>query len=456
MTSWVPYDPNKSPVQASLAVAAVLETQGVKVIKMHQGAEESVPEKLEELRHFEGRLNPVYNNTIPLQILAAEYAQKFHGLPAKPENTFPLQVNGRHLLNEGWGIAATPYIESILEGNANKRPTALFPIDHWPMYQNVSKRTYIHKAQQIGYGLEPNNILNSVLKEIDIFTEGDQARHDSIAVFSSNLPANPTGYSSSVEEIKSIQNMLDGINADRSERGLPRIVHVADDPYFGGLEQKNTGSIFKTPYEGNFEVNGMTPSIHVISFSKALGTANPGMSIAIFTNDKMAKEFNAAVISDVGFSYVPGAMNNLGEMISPKNYGILRDHFNELRNKYVRNHSHVKNYLGPQLVAGDPNMVCALRIPPEVLNKSILCHDGERRVITNGRELAEYIANTHRVITVDQSRPDEPMLRLALKLKDSGQIEEGVKKIAQAFDDLRNAPALNRGAAVGAPDIGPH
>lgn len=437
MTSWVTYDPNKSPVQASLAVAAALETQGVKVIKMHQGAEETVPKAFADLREYKGSLSPLYNNTLPGSTQTAQFVRTFWGLPADESNTVLLQSNGRGVLAHGCRMATQPFIK------AQVAPAALGPGLCWPMYEDVYDDANVQDL--IAYDISRDSIADNLIEVTHAFSGGDLKKNDRVAFMVSNLPANPTGNASNPQEVGKIQSTLDFVNRGRLDRGVPPLVQITDDPYFAGLEQKDTGSVFKTPYEGNFQKDGDTPSIHVISFSKALATARPGMTAVVFTNSAMAAKFRKAIIAANGFSYEPAVMNNFIEMISEHNYPVLKDHFaNALRGKYIRNHAHVQNHLGPQLLDGDPNMVCTIRIPPEALGKSILCNDGQNRAITNGREMAEYIANTYGVITVDQSYAGEPLLRLALKLEDSGQIEDGVLKIARAYDDLRNAPAVSR------------
>jgi aspartate/methionine/tyrosine aminotransferase len=446
MTQWIPYDVNKSPVQASLAVATALEAQNVRIIKMHQGAEESVPKAFSHLREYKGSFSPLYNNVLPGRKETAQFVRTFFGLPADENNTFLEQNNGRNPLARAARMSTRPFIKAKLE------PAAITQQKRWPMYDDVMIDANVE--HQIMYDLKRNGLVNDIAFKTGKFL-GEEGKNRGLAIFVSNLPANPTGYASSPEEMKNIESLLAAFNEYNAEKGLPKIVHIADDPYFGGLEQKDTGSVFKTPYEGNFKMDGITPSVHVISFSKALGTARPGMTATVFTSSKMAKDYETAIKAGNAFSYDPAAMAAFTQMISEENYPALREHFQTaLRDKYIRNFGHVQKHLGAQLVDGDPNMVCTIRIPPEALGQSIRCHDGERRTISNGREMAEYIANTYGAITVDQSLPGEPMLRLALKLEDSGQIEEGVYKIAQAFDDLRNAPALNRGVVAEAPDLG--
>lgn len=443
MTSWVTYDPNKSPVQASLAVAAALEAQGVKVIKMHQGAEESVPKALSHLREYKGSFSPLYNNALPGRKETAQFVRTFFGLPADENNTFLGQDNGRNPLARAARMSTRPFIKAKLE------PVAITQQKRWPMYDDVMMDANIE--HQIMYDLKRDGLAGDIAYKKGAFFE-EESKNRGLAIFVSNLPANPTGYASSQKEVKNIESILASFNEENAQNGLPKLVHIADDPYFGGLEQKDTGSVFKTPYEGNFKMDGITPSVHVISFSKALGTARPGMTAIVFTNSKMAKDYETAIKAGSGFSYDPAAVGAFTQMISEENYPILRDHFQTaLRNKYLRNHTYVKDHLGSQLLDGDPNMVCTIRIPPEALGKSILCNDGKNRTITNGREMAEYIANTYGVITVDQSLGNEPLLRLALKLEDSGQIEDGVLKIARAYDDLRNAPAVSRN--LNGPDL---
>ncbi len=445
MSEWVKYDVERSPVQASLEIARVLKEQDKNLIFMHQGAEESVPKGLEHLRHFDGTMSPLYNNVLPAREEMAGFARHFFGLPAEPKNTFVVQSNGRDVLARAWRMTTHPFIE------AKMGPVAGLPRKHWPMYQDVVIDANVE--HQIKYDINRGDVLNSIRHEIDAFTGGDQSLQDRIAILATNLPANPTGYASSVEEVKEIQDFLDRINEYRAERGMPKIAHIADDPYFAGLMQKLTGSVLKTPYEGNFKIDSVTPSFIVFSFSKALGTANLGTTGIVVTDSKMAKSFETALKAGNGFSFVKGAMDNFSEMISEKNYPLVREHFGNLRAKYLRNFTHVQNSLGQHLLDGDPNMVCTIRIPDNVLNKSILCNDGQRREITSGRDVVEYIANTYGVMTVDQSLPDEPLLRLALKLENEEQIAKGAHSVDRAYNDLANAPSLNRGFAMSAPDL---
>ena len=230
MTSWVPYDPNKSPVQASLAAVAALEAQGVKVIKMHQGAEESVPKALADLREYKGSFSPLYNNTLPGRKEAAQFVRTFFGLPADENNTFLEQHNGRNSLARAWRMSTRPFIRAKME------PAAILPRLHWPMYQDVVLDANVE--HQITYDLKRNGLVNDIAHKTGRFLE-EKSKSRGLAVYASNLPANPTGLASSPKEMKDIQIFLNRFNESYAQEGLPGIVHIADDPHFGGSPGKD-------------------------------------------------------------------------------------------------------------------------------------------------------------------------------------------------------------------------
>ena len=440
--NWVPYK-DGSAVQEAIAMANGLISQGVQIKPMHQGYEETEPEgALDQFRKYQdrasGKYQPATGHKESTEAFAA-FAAKFLGLPSDRAggNCFALQTNGRVGLGHAFSIVANFYAVDGLN-----HISALVPSSRWPMVD--SKATQARLKNMVEYDVSRGKIAENIIAALD----ADDGK-DRIAVLYTNFPHNPTGLASSGEEIARVQKKLDELNMNRAARNIPPIVHIADDPYFMGLPQNDAtdknNPVFQSPYAGNFQIDGPTPSIHIVSFSKALATASPGFHGTFMTNSDMAKGYGKFLATDLGPSFAPDFMNQIAAMLQEDFHDALREHFLKIHKKYAVNNPIFESH-DSACVDGDPGMTRVLRVPEEALGKRISVN-GETREIKTTRDVCAYIANTTGTILVAQAESGrEDLIRAALKSENPDMIEEGSKDIAKALDDLASAAPISEAA----------
>ena len=430
---WVPYGQG-SAVQESIALAGALDKQGVSIKPLHQGYEETEPGDdnpvLQEMRQFgsemSGKYNPATGHAEATRNFG-HFARDFLGLP--DDHVFTVQTNGRVGLGHAFKRLAALYPSTDLH-----KLVALVPKSCWPMVADEAQDERITNYAE--YDVRRGQIADSVIEALD-----NDRGTDRIAVLYSNFPHNPTGLFASRKEIAAIQSRLDDINADRQKRGQPPIVHVCDDPYFMGLPQNDTAPFIDSPYAGQFQVGGPTPSIHLISLSKALATARPGFHGAVYTNSDMADAHKKFLTRNVGVSFVPEFMHAVASMLDPDNADHLKAHFTKIHEKYTRNNA-IFDKTVPTAVDGDPGMTRVLSVPDTALSKRVDFHGTDIDVRTT-RDVCAYIANTSGTIVVAQAEGgEENLIRVALKSENPEMIEKGCKDIANALKELENAAPI--------------
>mgnify|MGYP007122148224 CR=1 FL=1 len=74
----------------------------------------------------------------------------------------------------------------------------------------------------------------------------------------------------------------------------------------------------KSGYEGVLATDSISPWIAVISFSKALGTAQPGLS-AMIVHDGLRTEMTARLARNNGLSYAPAFFENAYNIFQERN-----------------------------------------------------------------------------------------------------------------------------------------
>jgi hypothetical protein len=428
---WVPYEKG-SAVQKAVAMVNGLKAQGVDIIPMHQGAEETMPGgKLAEFREFSVKICGPYNPAKgpgPLSETFGNFAETFLGIPGK--HAFAVAANGRVGLGFANYLANNPYNKNGV------KPMQAAPDFRWPMVDNKAEENY---AGIVDYKMQRGKMDQNIKAAIE-----GMSNPNTLASVYTNVPWNPGGLNGSKQEIRATLDYMDGINGDRSRKGLPPLVFIADDPYFAGLPQKPDDeiSILDSAYAGNFTLNSPTPSIHVVSLSKALGLASPGIHGIIFTNSDMAEEFAEFITANNGPSFVPEVAQAVNAMLNPDLYPDLAEHFKGLHDKYARNGQPFKIPGRFTLMDGDDGMTRVVEIPPECLNKTIKCIDDETREIKTPRQALEYAANTYGLGSVDQSAHGRNLVRLALKAENPDVAPRGADALQRTFEDLGNAQSL--------------
>ncbi len=431
--TWVNYEAG-SAVQQSIAVVNGLESQGKKIIYMHQGAESAaLSGNLAQYSSYAGHNTPSYNPAKGLpdaRDAMADFAVNFLGLPATRSNTFLLETNGRVELGHAFMMA------NRQANLAHLSAVSLVPRLRWPMVDNKADD---HLTRDLlTYEMDSGDLAKELGR---VLVEGASAERKEAGLVTTsiytNVPHNPTGYRSNQKEMQNVISMLSAHN-QKSEYG---VLLIDDNPYFANLEQKDEGAFLKSPFEG-VQMDDGVPSIHVISFSKALGTAGGGLTGVVITDTKLASTYDSFIATDVGPSFDKANFQNFAALMQETNYPDLRAHFASLHDKYERNHAVIVDKLGQHLLSGEAGMVCTIKVPSDALNKLIDGVDGAKHEITNARKVAEYIANQHGVMVVDQSVGQDAYLRLALKDENTAVIEQGASKIAQAYEELIAAPAI--------------
>ncbi len=442
--------PQISPVQDSIAFAANLESEGKKVIRLNQGAEETVPAQgaLAELRKYDGSFDKGYNKAPGGEMKARENAawflNKFLGYGIDPENTFIVMTNGRNGLHHAFHMAAFDQISAKLEGRSDLSPCVILPELCWPMVMDAVRENYITETQS--FEMVRDGTAEAVRRAVA------QRVTDPLhfAALYTNFPNNPLGLIGSPEDLRETNHFLDQLNVMNRHAGLPNTVHIVDNPYFGGLSQrgKRAETVLRSPYDGMRDNGTLTPHIYNTSLAKAFALATPGAHIMSFSDADMAEKYAGSYGKSRNLlSYDPAAIAAIGGMLAPANENLIREHFEFLNTKYTRNFKAFSKHLGKDLLPADPGMVVTTKIPAECLGKSVKCSDGVTREIKSGHDYSEYLGNETGVIGVDQSitRPSGQswsLMRWALKAEDVSLVEEGAAKIAKANKRLANAPSI--------------
>ena len=426
--SWVPYE-SGSAVQSAIAMAAALKDQNVDIITMHQGYEETeISGDLAPLRTYggtmAGKYNPAGGHGASVKAFAG-FARDFLGLPN--EYCFTAQANGRVGLGHAFLLTSQLY-----QPEAYKNLRVLVPNSRWPMVD--AKATQVNLGNLVSYDVTRGQIADNICRALEEYG-------DSIAALYTNFPHNPTGLVTTDEEMQRIQSTLDTINQTRAASSLPPIVHIADDPYFMSLDSQDTVPYIKSPYAGKFQIDGPTPSVHLISFSKCLGMANPGFYAVVLTNSKMAADYKKFLTTDIGPAFVPEFCDHVTKILSEQSYPALKDHFKKIKQKYIVNNQIFED-LVPGALDGDPGMTRAFAVPDDVLNKQVQVN-GQAINIKTTRDVAAYIANVTGTILVAQSIDGaEKLLRIALKSENPDLVRQACEGIATSFDQLRKAPSI--------------
>jgi aspartate/methionine/tyrosine aminotransferase len=441
MSHWVKYEAG-SAVQMANKLVTGLKAAGRKdLVLLSQGAEETAPDNISPGRKVVVSFDTGYQKDVGGTPAQREVMANFlnaclgYGV-ANPSNTFTFFQNGRTGLYNAFLWAATPHLKAGL------RPGVAVGDLSWPMVEDLAGDAFY--AQNFHYKLRRGGFGEELERTIE-HHKLDNGHRDStvLAAVYSNYPNNPTGLYGTTAEIARAYDVLDRINTWRRGVNMPLITNIADNPYFAGLPGKDSGAFLQSPYEGVVKANGPTPTILVTSFAKALGFATPGVHAMTFSDDAMAGEFEIWAKSKAGFSYFPEAMGHVTDMLQSWKYPALREHFGAMAAKYARNHAILAAALPGMLLDGDPGMVCTMEIPADALGKTVIGHDGERHEIRTGRDVAEYAANMHGVIAVDQSvmvgGAERPLIRFALKTEDEAAMCRGAEGYALAIQELRAA-----------------
>jgi aspartate/methionine/tyrosine aminotransferase len=428
--NWIKLDRTMSPVQASVRLVREMRESGrTDVTSLSIGAESQMPSTDTEI----GRMltatftcSPDYNSLVGgaphVRASIAGWIGRFIGLPATQSNTFLMQTNGRDLMNHAFHCAAFRHLE------ARKSPAMLLPDTSWPMVNESARDAHL---REIYYTLTRDNFAHNVFAAAEEIPSGD------LAAIYTNSPHNPTGICTPAHEMAAMVKMLDHHNDLTGDR----VMHVIDNPYFSGCDQNEQTPYMKSGYEGVIESDSVTPWIAVISFSKAFGTAQPGLSAMVVHND-LASKVSARLSRNNGLSYAPAFFENAANIFNERNDKDARRHFAGLRDKYRANRASALEILSQYLtiVEGDASMTCLFSVPDDLMGRNV-----NGFTINDVNDLVEYMGNETGVVVVNNSVPGRNLIRIALR-ETPGVMRDALEKLRGGLENIMNAKTVTQPA----------
>lgn len=415
-----------SPTAAAVKIFNDLSAANGNVINLGQGREIDDPDgALGDLLSAGMKTTTKYNadtgGPVSLRETAAHWVSRFLGLPADADNTFVLQQLGRESLGYAMGIAARPH------RGKGYIPAMLVPETRWPV---VNDKLDDEGMAPLDYPVARENFAAPVEQLVN--NTGDQV----IAAAYFNFPHNPTGLEISDTENAKIMAVLDNAN----EAGK-NIMRIDDLPYFGNCAQKNGGAHLKTGYEGVLKTDSPTRWACAISFSKALGTAQPGLSIFVChpaLSDKISKRMTRSS----ALAYVPQFFANIETLLSPEMDKDVLAHFDKLRRKYIENRNFAEQAFGDNIVDGDAGMTSLIRVPADLYGRTVSCSDGENRPVNDLNDVIEFLANEG-VVTVNNGHEDDGtgLLRIA-QAQHPENFRKGIEILQAGLEKIKAAPKI--------------
>lgn len=422
------YDETLSPTTASTRFFRALEAYhaenktGRKVINMGQGAEtKKGPLELlgSDVIVIPGKsdITPRYNGTAGGEMAVRERAgawlQRFLGIPAKASNTFVLPMQGRVPLMVSFGLANNGGIFGI-------------PEIHWPMVPGQIG-AFAKGAQIKTYNNPFNGYDNDVPELIG---------HGNVdALYTNGAHHNPTGKNYGKTYAIGLQANLEEINA-----GAKRpIVHILDIPYFHALEQNTdpNGPYYDHGIKELTDPDAKTPWIAVVSFSKALGTATPGLSFVV-TSDNIARDFENRLMMSVGVAYNPAYMAQIYDAFAPEKDPVHLRHYQNLRDKYIANYTELVKTATPRnMVDGDPGMTSLMKLGPEFQNRNVRVEGGTFN-INSVNKMIGFLGQNYDVVLVNNGVDKQGnWLVRAANAESSERYFEGCENLGKGFDHIR-------------------
>jgi aspartate/methionine/tyrosine aminotransferase len=430
MSTWIPLNRNVSPTKASTDIAAELP----KAVILGQGRETNEPQgDIGKFLRGQIEISSKYNAAVggpdSLREAAAYWAKRFLGIPATKETVFVLQQLGRVGLREALLVAG-----AIERPSNSLPPILLMPRYGWPM---VDEQAQDANLRMLHY--DANAI--SLARNID-----DSVLHREISAIYLNYPHNSTGAHISLEENKAVTNLIETgkiLNANGE-----KTMRIDDNPYFMACptwQGDNKYSYLQSGYNADVlpTEKGSVPWVHILSFSKALATANTGLSVVV-CHPSLAPTLRARFTRSVGLAYNEAFFNGVQEIFNPAFDQEILQHFANLREKYKINRYKLqdifKTGLG-QVVQGGVSMTSLMQLPPALAGRLVPCHDGVSRLIKDTNDVVEYLANRG-VVVVNNGNDLKGGLghiRFA-QAQHQNAFEDGVTRAKAALEEIANSP----------------
>ena len=348
--------------------------------------------------------------SMELREAAGAWMSRFMGLPADAENTFVIQELGREGLGYGFKIGAL---------DNEPGASAIVPDTRWPM---IDEKLADERLGKLEYHVQRDGMADLIGGLID-------GASKDVAACYLNFPHNPTGMHISVEENKKIMDVL-----DKANEGGRKIIRIDDIPYFGGCPQNDSAPYLQTGYDGVLSRESKTKWMAVMSFSKAFGTASPGLTVMVVHPD-MAKDIYMRLYRACGLAFVPAFFDNVAQIFAPENDQEVLKHFAWFHEKYSTNRQVMVDTFGDMVLEGDAGMTSLIRVPADVFGKAVTCSDGEVRTMNDLNDIIEFLGNEG-VITVNNGKD---LLRIA-QAAHPDKFKEGVERLKAALDKILQSP----------------
>lgn len=432
----VELDRSISPTTASTrlfrnAAAYHVENKtGRTVINMGQGAEtEKGPETLigSDVIYTPGKseITPRYNGMpggeMAVRERAGAWLGRFLGVSATAKNTFVLPMQGRVGLREG----------IILSYNTGKGSKIAVPGNHWPMVPGQIKKN-AKGAQIITYDNPKKGYDNNVPQILRL--------GDLFALYTNGAHHNPTGKNYGKDYAIGLQADLEKINADAETP----VIHLLDIPYFHALKQNTdlNGPYYDHGIKELTDPEAKTPWIAIVSFSKALGTATPGLSFVV-AHPKIAADLEDRLMQSVGVAYNPAYMAQVYEAFAPEKDAEHLRHYQKLRDKYVTNHGGLVETARPEkMVDGDPGMTSLMKLGSEFQNRRIDVSDGQYD-IRDGNDFIEAMVQNFDWVGVNNGVDKEGnwLIRTA-NAESTDRYAQGLQNLKEGLEHIKNSPPI--------------
>ncbi|MCC6598596.1 MAG: aminotransferase class I/II-fold pyridoxal phosphate-dependent enzyme [Alphaproteobacteria bacterium] len=403
---------------------------GRAVINMGQGAEtEKGPKAIlgNDVIYTPGKsdITPRYNGVpggeMAVRERAGAWLGRFLGVSATAKNTFVLPMQGRVGLREG-----ITYSFNVANGNK-----IALPGGHWPMVSGqVQKNT---KGAEIVHYSNPKNDYDNDISEI-------LKRGNLFAVYTNGAHHNPTGKNYGKKYAIGLQADLEEIN----KGAKTPVVHILDIPYFHALKQNTDldGPYYDHGIKELTDPDSETPWIAVISFSKALGTATPGLSFVV-THPKIAADVEERLMQSIGVAYNPAYMAQIYDGFGPDKDAEHLKHYQNLRDKYITNQGGLVKTAKPQnMVDGDPGMTSLMKLGPEFQKRRIDVSDGHYD-IKDGNDFIEAMLQNFDWVGVNNGVDKEGNLLIrTANAEPTERYAQGLQNLKEGLEHIKNSPRI--------------
>jgi aspartate/methionine/tyrosine aminotransferase len=351
-----------------------------------------------------------------LRDLGADYAEYMLGIKGK---AFWVFSQGRDSLGHAISFAQS------LRGTQSSREEIVLPMLRWPMYDVMARIARLKIAEQ----------RNPTGSDWGVGWNRNTVAHVT------NTPENPRGTIYSNDFMARLAQYIDAHNhialADNA-----KITHILDIPYFYAAPMKSEGAVFDCGYEHVTKPDSETPWVAVISFSKALGFAQPGLTLVV-VHPRYEKRFEEILLTRNGLAYSADQVAKVIEAFDRSKWIDHVRHFQRLQEKYGQNLPHIQEAFGCNVLQADPGMVALVDMTPLRGARYQDSRFPEGIKVETAVDVADIMLG-YGVVAVPNPASDG---RLYLRFANAASPDihaEGIRRARQAYDAimaLHQAPA---------------